>query len=701
MHVAGSKGGGHVFPSWPQHSSRSPGVRTGAAAATGSPLASAAAGGGSPVTPGPRGASRIDRASAQYAHGSSTSLRASTAPTGRGRSAASAIPSSTSRPRSGLTLTAHARSPGPGLGGRNWGALAQTLGHGQSQTDAAVEGDYIRNLQEQIYLLELETRYLRSPDGEGADGVGGSDGRGGGMVRNADGHGSSYNGLNGGSSGNMNSSGGRLEPLETVISELKRKYVDLADRNRSELTRKDQVNEQLRSQVHGLELAAEESRRQVAELEKQIAQAQSHESEKNAALVTQTLTQQRKLQTAAAENARLSASYARVCAEKESGAQQRAADAEALAKVTQQVQELLQINAAQKQQVDALQKENQSLSVRLEDAAAGGSAQFDLEALQQQVRELTAEKAALLVEVTQAQSLRQQEQHLRERISADCQEHIATTIQLKVEVETLTGKLRREFEKQEARQKKRQEALRLVDDEKTELARLRGEARLQQIATETREAALAALKRDLTANELQLSQQHEARVALDEKVRDLENRLASHESELVALGTEHASTLDALAALKGASASSSSRVAALASENASLKQALARAERAQRDAAQVRRLLRDVEQSGQQHVKLMRGIRAQIAIDAHQIDDPGADAHEAERRGDAEGPADHHPYQPQPQSYASHQQSSYGYGHQSRSPSPEAFEAADLLLDAEDRHEGRERSTPMSSPFRA
>ncbi|KAI8608040.1 hypothetical protein BC830DRAFT_51235 [Chytriomyces sp. MP71] len=156
-------------------------------------------------------------------------------PTNRGTPKSSSRPSSPQKPRTPNTGQMHSKKPV------------------SAANRSRVEDEYIRNLQQQVYLLELETRYLKTNRGEGGNSGGISPGGGGGHAVGA-----------GGLSGDVHH--GSSATLNDAIKGLKSKYIELQENHKRELKKYEDQFERMKTNEQVLELNLQACQKENEEL---------------------------------------------------------------------------------------------------------------------------------------------------------------------------------------------------------------------------------------------------------------------------------------------------------------------------------------------------------------------------------------------------------------------------------------------------
>ncbi|KAJ3389383.1 hypothetical protein HDU84_008832, partial [Entophlyctis sp. JEL0112] len=198
----------------------------------------------------------------------------------------------------------------------------QPLKRGVAPSSAAgrprVEDEYIRNLQQQVYLLELETRYLRTNARE-ANGGTGSDARQHGTL-----------------------------PLNDAIKGLKSKYIELQENHKMDLRKHEDQIEKMKTNEQVLVLKLQACQAECDDLKAELKSLRDHHTTEKDKLYGELLAHRKKSEIAASEHARLQKTQQRLAVEKQqyqSTTQHALDDAK---KYRDQVDELLHINATLK-----------------------------------------------------------------------------------------------------------------------------------------------------------------------------------------------------------------------------------------------------------------------------------------------------------------------------------------------------------------
>lgn len=473
-------------------------------------------------------------------------------------------------------------------GGKSVGGVARS----------SVEEEYIRNLQQQVYLLELETRFMRNNVTD--DPPMGSGGGASAITRGLGGAGQPPDSIR---QGTM--------PLNDAIKGLKYKYVELQEKHKQDLKKLEDKLEHYKTENHLQALNIQNIERDREELKSELKGIRDHHASEKDKLYGELIAMRKKQEISASDYARLEKTHQRLASEKQQLKSTTAHAEDDARKYRDQVEELLHINATLKVRVEELHKEVNILQARAEDNEANNYPK-DLENLRTRIEELKSENMAMIVDVQQAETRAKQEEHLRQRISVDCEELIKCNVHLKSEVEDMQKRMKKELESREQKVRRRQEQIKDAEETREELAKIRDEMTLHKIAMDNKERKLQDYKSQVSSMENALNSALETRNVLEERIAELESRANSQESELIQIGQDKSLLIDDVAELRNTSEIKAMRLQQLIKENQDLKVQLDKFSREMSARKEFSHLITAIESSGENYMHLMRNMRSYL-----------------------------------------------------------------------------------------
>lgn len=454
-----------------------------------------------------------------------------------------------------------------------------------------VEDDYVRNLQQQIYLLELETRYLRTPQTQGED------------------H-DPQNGL----------------PINDKIKGLKNKYLELQENNSKEIKRRDDQVEMLRSQNDALNVTldmVEKDREQLKEELQMIKDNQIGEKDK---IYGELITLKKKLEITQADHARMDITYKRIIKEKQE-LQAIAFNAESDAKKwREQVEEQLSINDSMKSRVDDLHKTITRLEIQIEDSKSNAM-QWELDSLKSRIVDLNKVKIELQTELQTMEVQSRQDETSRLKLSQECQELIKSNVTLKSELDDAQKRLKQEYEFKEEKGRRRQDQVKEVEILREESRKSKDELAMAKISIDNKDRKITEMGSKLRSTEAALNAAIEARTAFEERIKDLESRLHDQEQELIQLGQDKSLLIDDVAELRNNNELNSMKVSQLQRENHELKSELEKYQREMSTRKDFEGLISEIEMSGENYLHLMKNVKSYLAKKPQQGNGGGSNRH--------------------------------------------------------------------------
>ncbi|KAI8833371.1 hypothetical protein BC829DRAFT_407860 [Chytridium lagenaria] len=435
------------------------------------------------------------------------------------------------------------------------------VGGGGPGGSLSVEEEYIRNLQQQVYLLELETRYLRNGKGEGEGGA----------------------------------------KLVDIGQRLKIKYVELQETHKKEMQKMEELMDQLPLNLQAIEKDRED-------LKKDLKNMRDHQNTEKDRLYGELLALRKKAEITASEHQRLEKTHSRFLAEKqqlESAAMHAQEDAR---KYRDQVEELLHINATLKIRVEELHKANTIIQSRLEDHEAAASLD-ELDACKARIAELVAERTQLLCEAQQAETLAKQEEHLRMRISQDCADLVKANVTLKAELENVQRRLKKELEYREQKVRRKQDQLKEADDARHDLGKLKDDYAMQKIALDNKDRKINEITAQIKSMEHSITIAMDMRSVLEDRLAEMESRVRTQENELIQIGQDKSLLIDDVAELRNTTELKNLKIASVLKENQELQVQIEKFTREMSARKEFSHLIHEIESSGDNYLHLMRNMR--------------------------------------------------------------------------------------------
>ncbi|KND01628.1 uncharacterized protein SPPG_03423 [Spizellomyces punctatus DAOM BR117] len=454
---------------------------------------------------------------------------------------------------------------------------------------SAVENEYIKNLQQQVYLLELETRYLRS----GRSKSGNEDTSF--PFQGTDATSACLNG------------GVPTAPLNTVIKDLKNKYVELQEGYKRQVEKLQETITNLQKQNHTTTLTTESLTQTRDQLLQDLQTLQTnHNTEKDGLYKTiHTLKQDH--ENLKAEMRRLEISYERCREEKEEGVKEVVGFKMEVERLRGQVEEQVQVHDKLQKKVEELSRDKAFLQAQLE-TTPPPPPQIPPETLQ-----------SLKTQLLTSQTQHQQTETLRLKLQTDCSNLIKLNTELTMEIESLRDELGRE--RRARGHTGRMEWVKETANVRQEVEDLRDQIGMLKIKIQVGENQKGELVEKLKATETSLSKTLESRTTLSERVQSLQDRLHAQTLDIVSLNQDKSILIDDLATLKNTHTLLQSKYDSLLQKNHSLTVELEAHKQQHADKQKLAKLLKEVEYSGESYLGLMKGVRQ--VLDKCQKDEQG------------------------------------------------------------------------------
>ncbi|KAI9006186.1 hypothetical protein BC832DRAFT_472464 [Gaertneriomyces semiglobifer] len=365
----------------------------------------------------------------------------------------------------------------------------------------SVEQEYVRNLEHQIYLLEMETRFLRSRRPDGADG-------GGSLEKAVD----------------MGSI-----PLNDAIKNLKYKYVELQETHKSEMKNMNMQLDKLRTDLKLATLEKEAILQHKADFQSELSSLKTTHTDEKDKLYMDIHQLHRTIDTQKAEIARLDLSYNRCAEEKASALHQLGDRTREVERLKTVVDEQIQMNDVLKSKVDDITRKAEL------DKEREGQGRFTVEEheyLQKRLGEVQSENVTLRTQIANLEQQLSVSDSTRVRLTNEVSELLRKNVQARTEVEEAEMRLKREVEKRETgvkREKGRQDA-------EGEVERLKAELRMEKIKVESKERKLTELEDKIKSSEDSL---YKDKALLTDDLTSLQHTLSLKSAKLDAVTSEN------------------------------------------------------------------------------------------------------------------------------------------------------------------
>lgn len=491
---------------------------------------------------------------------------------------------------------------------------------GGNSSGSRVEEEYIRNLQQQIYLLELETRYLKTNNNAAgmesqnilSEPVQNNITAQQQLLSNSSRPHLSQQQLHqqplSRHSSHDISANSSSAPLNDTIKNLKMKYVELQEAHKKEMkSLEDQLNQMKSEQrLNGLNHQnVERERDELAEAVKSIKEHHATEKDK---LYGEAIGMRKKYETAQADLARMELQFQRVNNEKQKLLTSHGSSSGEIMRLKDQVEEQLKINDSLKTRVDELRKHCSELESNLEDANAS-FASYDMEENKLRMKELVDTIADLKTQIQTMEVRMKQEEHMKRRVMEDCSELVKNNTNLKCELEDVQRRLKKEYDQREQKLKQRQDKIKDAESAKEELGRIRDELSMAKISAESKDRRIHDLSQQCKSLEAALTKAIDTQKVLEERIVDLETRSNNSENELIQLGQDKSLLIDDVAEIRNTAELNIMKVKNLTKERQELLLELSKYQREMAARKEFTHMVQQLEHSGENYLGLMRNVR--------------------------------------------------------------------------------------------
>ncbi|KAH6559917.1 hypothetical protein BASA62_000071 [Batrachochytrium salamandrivorans] len=452
------------------------------------------------------------------------------------------------------------------------GGLGQTenrIGTRASRTDSntsrinkSVQNEYIRNLQQQIYLLELETRYLTANHG-----INGKQ---------------SFNGV---PRENRTGTNG-LDPAFPDSRESKTEP--------SELKRMQSEMNKLKDGHRQLELELETTKKERDELLENIIKAKDHHGIEKDKIYGEMISMRKKYEAALSESQILELSYKRIQEENET-LDAIASDAKADANATRdKVDEQIKINGGLSSRVDELIQRNTTIMAKLRKSEEL-ELSFKIEEHHAQIKESNDRVKQLEVLLKQREHQIMQLDHLKLKMEEELKELLSKNAKV-------------------AGQKTEAKCNEKCDLQRSELERIRGAYEMLKITLDVKDQKIDEIQKQVKNLETARKKIQEEKSHLVERVAKMESRLHTNEIELIQVGQDKSLLTDDVAELKIQLDDTTQRLSSTNSKNNTLVMELEKYKRDLKTLQEFASVLDQVESNGQNYLQLMRNMRKYLDV---------------------------------------------------------------------------------------
>ncbi|KAK5670087.1 hypothetical protein QVD99_003409 [Batrachochytrium dendrobatidis] len=433
--------------------------------------------------------------------------------------------------------------------------------------DKSVQNEYIRNLQQQIYLLELETRYLKSGGQHSLD-MHGHDF----MARNSHPH-----------SQNTTETGLDIKELQSEFNAFKEK-------------------------TRELELTLESVTKQYDEQTEEIAKLKDRHGIEKDKIYGELISIRKKYETATSECKRSELSYKRIVQENEQLERIASKSKEQENSTREKIDEQLQINKSLSNKVDELLQVNVTITAKLkksESVILG----FKMEEHQSKIREFENLVKELETKVKQHEYEMTRVDLCKKKMDDDLKDLLSKNIALTYKCEESKKALDRERKQETEQSQSDKKEIEDIEKQKYQLERLKGDYEMLKITMENKDRKISELQQQMELLETSNHKILETKNVLSEQILEMETRLHKNEIELTQVCQDKRLLTDDVAEIKIQLETVLARLSTATSKNNSL---VIQIEKYKRDLDTLQKfasVLDQVETNGQNYLQLMRDMR--------------------------------------------------------------------------------------------
>ncbi|KAJ2997998.1 hypothetical protein HDV02_005000 [Globomyces sp. JEL0801] len=451
------------------------------------------------------------------------------------------------------------------------------------------QSDYVRNLQQQIYLLELETRYMKAgkkpPKGKSMDFLSKSQN----FTSNAN--------LMQASNMMMNA----CPELDNQESEVEENQLEEMNKTIANL----KTNEgKLKAELEDLIKKNLEMKENIKELEdKSVADKDQ--------LRGDLIASKQKHEELTANVAHLNIAYERVNKERESIAIDYSELRSESKQFKQKIDEQIAINEELIHSLEKCQQSNQAQSARLHDLELTIDG-IDVESYKKQINDL---QNKLAKSVSDFQSERLEKENilsLQTQLKETAKQHIQKSTKLESELDLIRIELDKERNLNKSKRSMGFQDSRIEDDKMEKIIQLQNQLKMAKISCETKDRMIETLSQNVKTLEKEQIKDAETLKSTLEKLDQFDalNRNRSH--ELIQLGQDKSILQDELAETKNQYDRIKDRMKTLTIESDNLKQKVSNFEIESQKWNEFATILDQVESSGANYLAMMKGFKSKI-----------------------------------------------------------------------------------------
>ncbi|KAJ3323146.1 hypothetical protein HDV06_002158 [Boothiomyces sp. JEL0866] len=459
------------------------------------------------------------------------------------------------------------------------------------------QSEYIRNLQQQIYLLELETRYMyKEFDNRKA----GKKDKGG-LYRPK-----SLSGMQ--SKSQLLSSSPSLFGGSTKMLNAPELPVENEEDEEEE---RENLLREIKAKEESLRIEMEAVKKEKNELLEELNNLKERYSQNKDALNGEIIATKQKYDSASAQVSHLTLSYERAIQEKEQLHQTNLnlqCEANAL---KQKIDEQLAIHSHIElsiQKSQALRAQDSQRIKELEQKLEELNVDEFIKQISDMQTKISRLMADLKCESLEKQALIDQQAQLKEAAKVALQRSST----LEQEIDTLKLKIDRENKSSLSRRSKSEASVREEQERSEQIAQLENQVKMLKINVETKDANIEALYQRIKAAETAALKSSENCTLIKEKHDNLEQLSMKRAHELVQLGQDKSVLQDELAECKNALDRKDQKIQNLTNENKNLQERLSQLEAESSKWTEFANIVDQVETTGANYLAMMQGIKSKL-----------------------------------------------------------------------------------------
>ncbi|KXS18889.1 hypothetical protein M427DRAFT_67494 [Gonapodya prolifera JEL478] len=446
---------------------------------------------------------------------------------------------------------------------------------------AALQTDYVRTLQQQVYLLELETRYLKK------NGPGGE----------------AFMRMNGGAA---------AAGLNDAMRGLKVKYVELEERYKGEIKTLQEQLQALRGQASMDSMKISDLEKDKETLKEDVQRARDESSNERAELHASLSAARSSLSSAQLTNTSIQNSNTRLTQENSRLATLAASRETERASMSAERDAYRRSADELRAKLDSAERRALALETRLADTERKHAAS-DVGFLTGRVSQLEGELIKCREQLKVCEGKLGNEETLRKRVQEENAGLVKRGVDAAAEVERVVAKLKRDESHDAATSRRIAELSESSESARADLARVTTELDLSRSALAASDARCAALSEDLRVCREDVERAGVERLACEERAKSAEEKVKEVEAVVDLVLKEKDSLNSALRTLQAQHTQLTSSNASLQSTHRRLAAQLddLRTQSEERD--RLGRLVEQVEASGEGYLQLMKDVRRALA----------------------------------------------------------------------------------------